>query len=113
MIWTETAANEQPSLIWAASDPHLDAVHGEQGRIWRLRGDCRQRTAAFPWKIEGLGWESERVAFRSTLIHGVLSTSGKRPTLQLKSTPPRTTPITTNPRKVAIYISGDAIGIGL
>src|SRR6266481_143612 len=38
---------------------------GNGERIWRLRGDYQQRTAAlFSPKIEGLGWESERVAFR-------------------------------------------------
>jgi unsaturated chondroitin disaccharide hydrolase len=49
--------------------PHQTRIvtisYGEGARIWRLRGDYKQRTAAlFSRKIEGLGWESERVAFR-------------------------------------------------
>jgi hypothetical protein len=49
--------------------PHQTRIitisYGDQERIWRLRGDYPQRTAAlFSRKIEGPGWESERVAFR-------------------------------------------------
>jgi unsaturated chondroitin disaccharide hydrolase len=39
--------------------------YGDQDRVWRLRNDYRPRTAAlFSPKFQGLGWESERVAFR-------------------------------------------------
>src|SRR5260221_11524830 len=50
--------------------PHQTRIvtvsYGNQERIWRLRGDYQQRTAAlFSRKIEGLGWECEPVAFRA------------------------------------------------
>jgi len=49
--------------------PHQTRVvtisYGTADRIWRLRRDYAPRTNAFfSRKIEGLGWESDRVAFR-------------------------------------------------
>jgi len=70
--------------------PHQTRIvtisYGEGARIWRLRGDYKQRTAAlFSRKIEGLGWESERVAFRIYFdSRNAIDIYGKRrPTLQL------------------------------
>ncbi len=57
--------------------------YGEGARIWRLRGDYKQRTAAlFSRKIEGLGWESERAAFRIYFDpRNAIDIYGKRRTL--------------------------------
>src|SRR5260370_5527796 len=70
--------------------PHQSRIvtisYGEGARIWRLRSDYKQRTAAlFSRKIEGLGWESERVAFRIYFDpRNAIDIYGKRrPTLQL------------------------------
>src|SRR5258708_27545644 len=60
--------------------------YGEGARIWRLRSDYKQRTAAlFSRKIEGLGWESERVAVRIYFdARNAIDIYGKRrPTMQL------------------------------
>src|SRR5260370_6404370 len=48
--------------------PHQTRIvtisYGNQDRIWRLRGDYEQRTAPpFPRTIQGVVWESDRVAF--------------------------------------------------
>src|SRR5260370_16122989 len=70
--------------------PHQSRIvtisYGEGARIWRLRSDYKQRTAAlFSRKIEGLGWESERVAFRIYFDpRNAIDIYGKRrPSLQL------------------------------
>jgi unsaturated chondroitin disaccharide hydrolase len=52
-----------------ALKPHqtriVTVTFGEPDRIYRLRSDYPQRTGAlFSTKIEGIGWESERAAYR-------------------------------------------------
>src|SRR3984893_9097001 len=100
--------------------PHQTRIvtvsYGDQGRIWRLRGDYEQRTAAlFSRKIEGLGWESERVAFRVYFDQrNAIDLYGKRrPTLQLGMyASPDYTYHDESPEGRDIYKVGDAIGIG-
>jgi unsaturated chondroitin disaccharide hydrolase len=90
--------------------------YGDQERIWRLRGDYPQRTAAlFSRKIEGLGWESERVAFRIYFdARNAIDLYGKRrPTLQLAMfASPDYAYHDESPEGRDIYGVGDAIGIG-
>ena len=100
--------------------PHQTRVvtvsYGEENRIWRLRGDYRQRTAAlFSKKIEGLGWESERIAFRIYFDpRNAIDIYGKRrPTLQLKMyASPDYVYHRESPAGRDIYDVGDAIGVG-
>src|SRR6266849_2550052 len=100
--------------------PHQTRIvtlsYGNQDRIWRLRGDYEQRTAAlFSRKIEGLGWESERVAFRVYFdSRNAIDLYGKRrPTLQLGMyASPDYTYHDESPEGRDIYKVGDAIGIG-
>lgn len=100
--------------------PHQTRIvtvsYGDQRRIWRLRDDYRQRTAAlFSRKIEGLGWESERVAFRVYFDpRNAIDLYGKRrPTLQLAMfASPDYTYHDESPEGRDIYKVGDAIGIG-
>ena len=100
--------------------PHQTRIvtisYGNQERIWRLRGDYQQRAAAlFSRKIEGLGWESERVAFRVYFdSRNAIDLYGKRrPTLQLKMfASPDYTYHDESPEGRDIYKVGDAIGIG-
>ena len=100
--------------------PHQTRIvtvsYGNQDRIWRLRGDYEQRTAAlFSRKIEGLGWESERAAFRVYFdSRNAIDLYGKRrPTLQLGMyASPDYTYHDESPEGRDIYKVGDAIGIG-
>jgi len=100
--------------------PHQTRIvtvsYGNQESIWRLRGDYEQRTAAlFSRKIEGLGWESERVAFRVYFdSRNAIDLYGKRrPTLQLGMyASPDYTYHDESPEGRDIYKVGDAIGIG-
>src|SRR5258707_5457939 len=100
--------------------PHQTRIvtisYGNQDRIWRLRGDYEQRTAAlFSRKIEGVGWESERVAFRVYLDpRNAIDLYGKRrPTLQPGMyASPDYTYHDESPEGRDIYKVGDAIGIG-
>src|SRR5216684_2533067 len=100
--------------------PHQTRIvtvsYGDQERIWRLRGDYKQRTAAlFSRKIEGVGWESERVAFRVYLDpRNAIDLYGKRrPTLQLGMyASPDYTYHDESPEGRDIYKVGDAIGFG-
>jgi unsaturated chondroitin disaccharide hydrolase len=100
--------------------PHQTRIvtisYGNQERIWRLRGEYQQRTAAlFSRKIEGLGWESERVAFRVYFdSRNAIDLYGKRrPTLQLGMfASPDYTYHEESPEGRDIYKVGDAIGIG-
>src|SRR5260370_6580895 len=80
--------------------PHQSRIvtisYGEGARIWRLRSDYKQRTAAlFSRKIEGLGWESERVAFRIYFDpRNAIDIYGRnRPPFNFPITPPPGTPI--------------------
>ncbi|MGB2623103.1 MAG: DUF4861 family protein [Candidatus Acidiferrum sp.] len=90
--------------------------YGEENRIWRLRSDYKQRTAAlFSRKIEGLGWESERVAFRLYFDpRNAIDIYGKRrPTLQLAMyAAPDYVYHDESPEGRDIFKVGDAIGIG-
>ena len=100
--------------------PHQTRIitvsYGDQERMWRLRSDYQQRTAAlFSRKIEGLGWESERVAFRVYFdSRNAIDLYGKRrPTLQLAMyASPDYTYHNESPEGRDIYRVGDAIGIG-
>jgi unsaturated chondroitin disaccharide hydrolase len=100
--------------------PHQTRIvtvsYGDQERISRLRSDYQQRTAAlFSRKIEGLGWESERVAFRVYFdSRNAIDLYGKRrPTLQLAMyAAPDYTYHDESPEGRDIYKVGDAIGIG-
>jgi Domain of unknown function (DUF4861) len=89
---------------------------GNEDRIWRLRRDYKQRTAAlFSRKIEGLGWESERVAFRIYFDpRNAIDIYGKRrPTLQLSMyAAPDYGYHDESPEGRDIFRVGDAIGIG-
>ena len=89
---------------------------GDENTVWRLRRDYKQRTAAlFSRKIEGLGWESERIAFRIYFDpRNAVDIYGKRrPTLQL---PMYASPDygyhDESPEGRDIFRIGDAIGIG-
>src|SRR3984957_3855680 len=89
---------------------------GDEDRIWRLRKDYQQRSSAlFSRKIEGLGWESERVAFRIYFdARNAIDIYGKRrPTLQL---PMYASPDygyhDESPEGRDIFRVGDAMGIG-
>ena len=90
--------------------------YGDQNRIWRLRDDYTQRTAAlFSRKFEGLGWESERVAFRIYFDpRNAIDLYGKRRlTLQLAMyASPDYGYHNESPEGRDIYEVGDAIGIG-
>jgi unsaturated chondroitin disaccharide hydrolase len=100
--------------------PHQTRIvtvsYGDQEHIWRLRNDYVQRTTAlFSRKIEGLGWESERVAFRVYFdSRNAIDLYGKRrPTLQLAMyASPDYTYHEESPEGRDIYKVGDAIGIG-
>jgi hypothetical protein len=100
--------------------PHQTRIvtvsYGDQERISRLRSDYQQRTAAlFSRKIEGLGWESERVAFRVYFdSRNAIDLYGKRrPSLQLAMyAAPDYTYHDESPEGRDIYKVGDAIGIG-
>jgi len=90
--------------------------YGEEDRIWKLRRDYKQRTAAlFSKKFEGLGWESERVAYRLYFDpRNAIDIYGKRrPTLQLSmyATPDYVYHME-SPEGRDIFRVGDAIGIG-
>jgi unsaturated chondroitin disaccharide hydrolase len=90
--------------------------YGDQNRIWRLRDDYTQRTAAlFSRKFEGLGWESERVAFRIYFDpRNAIDLYGKRRlTLQLAMyASPDYGYHNESPEGRDIYEVDDAIGIG-
>ena len=90
--------------------------YGDPNRIWRLRSDYKPRTAAiFSRKIEGLGWESERIAFRLYFDpRNAIDIYGKRrPTLQLAMyASPDYAYHDESPEGRDIFKVGDAIGIG-
>lgn len=90
--------------------------YGNEDQIWRLRNDYKQRTAAiFSRKIEGLGWESERVAFRIYFDpRNAIDIYGKRrPTLQLGMyAAPDYVYHDESPEGRDIFEVGDSIGIG-
>ena len=100
--------------------PHQSRIvtisYGEGARIWRLRSDYKQRTAAlFSRKIEGLGWESEQVAFRIYFDpRNAIDIYGKRrPTLQLAMyASPDYAYHDESPEGRDMFKVGDSIGIG-
>jgi len=100
--------------------PHQSRIvtisYGEGARIWRLRSDYKQRTAAlFSRKIEGLGWESERVAFRIYFdARNAIDIYGKRrPTMQLAMyASPDYAYHDESPEGRDMFKVGDSIGIG-
>jgi unsaturated chondroitin disaccharide hydrolase len=90
--------------------------YGDLDRIWRLRSEYPPRTnALFSRKIEGLGWESDRVAFRIYFDpRNAIDIYGKRrPTLQLAMhASPDYRYHDESPEGRDIFRVGDAIGIG-
>jgi len=100
--------------------PHQTRVvtisYGPPDRMWRLRDDYVPRTnALFSRKIEGLGWESERVAFRIYFDpRNAIDIYGKRrPTLQLAMyASPDYAYHEESPLGRDIFKVGDSIGIG-
>src|SRR6266446_3083630 len=90
--------------------------YGDQDRIWRLRGEYDPRTnALFSRKIEGLGWESERIAFRIYFDpRNAIDIYGKRrPTLQLAMyASPDYAYHDESPEGRDMFKVGDSIGIG-
>jgi unsaturated chondroitin disaccharide hydrolase len=100
--------------------PHQSRIvtisYGEGARVWRLRSDYKQRTAVlFSSKIEGLGWESERVAFRIYFdTRNAIDIYGKRrPTMQLAMYASADYAYhDESPEGRDIFKVGDSIGIG-
>ena len=90
--------------------------YGDLDRIWRLRSHYPPRTnALFSRKIEGLGWESDRVAFRVYFDpRNAIDIWGKRRlTLQLAMFASPDYPYhDESPEGRDIFLVGDAIGIG-
>ncbi len=90
--------------------------YGAPDRILRFRNDYTQRTdALFSSKIEGLGWESERIAFRVYFDpRNDIDIYGKRSrSLQLKLYASPDYPYhEESPKGRDIFKVGDAIGIG-
>ncbi len=90
--------------------------YGEGDRIWRLRAGYPQRTnALFSRKIEGLGWESDRNAFRVYFDkRNAIDLYGKRrPTMQLRMfASPDYAYHDESPEGRDVYKIGGAIGIG-
>src|SRR5579863_741446 len=90
--------------------------YGEVDRIWRLRSDYPRRTnALFSRKIEGLGWESDRNAFRIYFDkRNAIDMYGKRrPTMQLQMySSPDYIYHDESPLGRDVYRIGGAIGIG-
>lgn len=90
--------------------------YGTPDRIWRLRDDYVPHTnALFSRKIEGLGWESDRVAFRIYFDpRNAIDIYGKRrPTLQLPMyASPDYAYHEESPLGRDIFKVGDSIGIG-
>jgi len=100
--------------------PHQTRIvsicYGDEVSILRLRSDYPQRTnAIFNKKFDGLGWESERNAWRIYFdARNAIDLYGKRrPTLQLKlyGTPDYVYH-DESPEGRDIYDVGDALGIG-
>jgi hypothetical protein len=90
--------------------------YGEPDQIFRLRHDYPQRTnALFSSKIEGLGWESDAIAFRIYFDpRNAIDIYGKRrPTLQLRLFASPEYPYhEESPEGRDIFKVGDSIGIG-
>lgn len=91
-------------------------TYGDAGRIFHLRSDYPQRTdAMFAKKFEGLGWESERAAWRIYFDpRNAIDLYGKkRSVLQLQRfATPEYDYHAESPDGRDIYRIGDAVGIG-
>jgi unsaturated chondroitin disaccharide hydrolase len=89
---------------------------GAVDRIFRLRGDYEKQTnAIFTFKIDGMGWESERDAFRLYFDkRNAIDLYGKaRPSLQLdRYATSGYVYHNYSPDGRDIYLVGDALGIG-
>jgi unsaturated chondroitin disaccharide hydrolase len=89
---------------------------GPVNRIFRLRGDYEKQTdAVFTKKIDGVGWESKRNAFRLYFDkRNAIDLFGKaRPSLQLERyATPGYVYHNYSPDGRDIYLVGDALGIG-
>jgi unsaturated chondroitin disaccharide hydrolase len=100
--------------------PHQTRIvtitYGSPDRIFRLRGDYPPRTnAIFTKKIEGLGWESDRVAFRLYFDQrNAIDLYGKtRPMLLLdRFATPGYVYHNASPDGRDVYLVGGALGIG-
>ena len=94
----------------------VTVTYGEADRIFHLRSDYPQRTnAMFAKKFEGLGWESERAAWRIYFDpRNAIDLYGKkRSVLQLERfATPEYDYHAESPDGRDIYRVGDAIGIG-
>jgi unsaturated chondroitin disaccharide hydrolase len=89
---------------------------GAVNRIFRLRGDYEKQTdAIFARKIDGIGWESKRDAFRLYFDkRNAIDLFGKaKPSLQLERyATPGYVYHNYSPDGRDIYLVGDALGIG-
>jgi unsaturated chondroitin disaccharide hydrolase len=94
----------------------VTVTYGPSDRVLRLRAEYTHRTnALFSHKIEGLGWESERVAFRIYFDpRNAIDIYGKRrPSLQLDLyASPDYGYHEESPEGRDIFRIGDAIGVG-
>jgi unsaturated chondroitin disaccharide hydrolase len=100
--------------------PHQTRIvtitYGPPDRIFRLRGDYTPRTnALFTKKFDGLGWESDRIAYRLYFDkRNAIDIYGKRrPMLLLdRFATPGYMYQNASPDGRDIYLVGDAIGVG-
>jgi unsaturated chondroitin disaccharide hydrolase len=94
----------------------VSICYGDRSSILRLRSDYPQRTdAMFAKKFEGLGWESERNAWRIYFDarNAIDLYAKRRPTLQLKLyATPDYGYHDESPEGRDIYDVGDALGVG-
>src|SRR5258708_23267289 len=94
----------------------VSITYGAVDRIFRLRGDYEQQTnAIFTKKIDGVGWESKRDAFRLYFDQrNAIDLFGKaRPSLQLdRFATPGYVYNNYSPDGRDIYLVADALGIG-
>lgn len=94
----------------------VTVTYGDPDRIFRLRHEYKPRTdALFATKIEGLGWESERTAWRIYFDpRNAIDLYGKRrPSLLLKMfATPEYDYHSESPDGRDLYKIGDALGIG-
>jgi unsaturated chondroitin disaccharide hydrolase len=100
--------------------PHETCIvtitYGEPGRIYKIRGDYPQRTdALFAKKIQGLGWESEKNAWRIYFDpRNAIDLYGKRRSMLLlkRFAQPEFDYHAESPDGRDTYEIGDALGIG-
>src|SRR5215831_9842590 len=100
--------------------PHETCIvtitYGEPGRIYKIRGDYPQRTdALFAKKIQGLGWESEKNAWRIYFDpRNAIDLYGKRRSMLLlkRFAEPEFDYHAESPDGRDTYEIGDALGIG-